>query len=67
MMMMEMLGRTGGIYCSERRATAPTGRPLDLIRELPVELDNDPKSCVRGQHAAKSLKSLCCQRWSLGG
>jgi hypothetical protein len=30
---MEMLGRTGGIYCSERRATAPTGRLLSTSSE----------------------------------
>ena len=35
--MMEMLGRTGRNYSSERRATARTDRLLDLIRELPEE------------------------------
>ena len=64
-MMMEMLGRTGRIYSFESHGThRPSSRPP---RELPLELDDDPKSYVSDQHAAKSLKSLCFQWWSLGG
>jgi hypothetical protein len=65
---MEMLGWTGRIYYSERRATAPTRpSPLDLIRELPEEWTTILRATSAVGTLAKSLKSLCCQRWSVGG